>query len=56
MNEKELYLLGNAKTMVECARILKGINYTNGRVKKEIVDYIETAQILDSSKKKHKTA
>ena len=39
MKENELYLLENAKTMVECARILKGINYTNGRVKKEIVDY-----------------
>lgn len=47
MNEKELQLLENAKTMVECARILKGINYTNGRVKKEIVDYCFDAYGLD---------
>ena len=39
MKENEFYLLENAKTIIECARIIKGINYTNGRVKKEIVDY-----------------
>lgn len=47
MNEKKLHLLENAKTMVECARILKGINYTNGRVKKEIVDYCFDVYGLD---------
>ena len=47
MNEKELHLLENAKTMVECARILKGINYTNGRVKKEIVNYCFEIYNLD---------
>ena len=47
MNEKELHLLENAKTMVECARISKGINYTNGRVKKEIVDYCFDVYGLD---------
>lgn len=38
MEQNVLEKLKNCKTLTECAKILKGISYTNGRVKKELVD------------------
>lgn len=37
--ETEYQKLIKCKTIVECARLLKGVDYTNGRVRKEIIDY-----------------
>ena len=39
MEENELELLKKCKTITECAKIIKGIDYTNGRIKQEIIDY-----------------
>ena len=38
MKENILERLKTCKTLVECARLLKGIDYTNGRIKKELTD------------------
>lgn len=37
--ETEYQKLIKCKTIVECARLLKGVDYTNGRIRKEIIDY-----------------
>ena len=37
--ETEYEKLTKCKTLVECARLLKGVDYTNGRIRKEIIEY-----------------
>lgn len=43
----ELTALKKCKTLVDCARIIKGINYTNGRIKKEISEYCRFMYDID---------
>jgi len=46
-NKNELETLLECKTLVDCARLLYGINYTNGRVKKDIINYCNRVYDLD---------
>lgn len=47
MEEDVLEKIKTCKTLVECAKILKGINYTNGRIKKELVKLCSTKYGID---------
>ncbi len=43
----ELDSLKKAKSLSDCVRIIKGVNYINGRMKKEVIDYCFTNYNLD---------
>lgn len=45
--KKEIDELKNVKTFTECANIIYGINYTNGKIQKNIIDYCFENYSLD---------
>ena len=47
MENNELNLLKNVKSIIDCAKIIYNINYTNGRIKNQIVDYCNKKYSLD---------
>ena len=59
MENNELNALKNVKTIVDCAKIIYGINYTNGRIKKQIIEYclknysIDIIEILKNNNKNY---
>ena len=57
--KKEIDELKNAKTFKECAKIIYGINYTNGKIQKSVIDYcfenysIDIVSIMNNNKKNY---
>lgn len=57
--KKEIDELKNAKTFKECAKIIYGINYTNGKIQKSVIDYcfenysINIVSIMNNNKKNY---
>lgn len=47
MENSELLNLKKCKTLIDCARIIYGKDYTNGRIKKEIVEYCAKKYSID---------
>ena len=57
--KKEIDELKNAKTFKECAKIIYGVNYTNGKIQKSVIDYcfenysIDIVSIMNNNKKNY---